>query len=206
MISSAQVKDVPAAAPAVGHHAARAVTSDRSQPGFLALVREDWITNGRDWTRPGFRAMFMYRLGVWRMGIETRLVRAPFSVLYRALHRYIRNHYGIELHDTTMIGRRLLIAHQGAIVVHEHATIGDDCIIRQGVTIGAAGEYDPEKAPRLGDGIDVGAGAIIIGAVTIGDGARIGPNAIVMSHVPAGAVATAAPARIIQLPAARTKI
>lgn len=164
--------------------------------GLWSLVREDWVTHGRDWSRPGFRAMFMYRLGVWRMR-RAVFIRPIFSVLYRFLHRYVRNHYGIELHYTATIGRRFFIAHQGAIVVHEYATIGDDCIIRQGVTIGAAGAYHIETAPRLGDRVHVGAGAMILGKVEIGDDAKIGPNAVVMQNVPTGAIATAAPARII---------
>lgn len=171
-----------------------------NRPGLLKLIREDWITHGRDWTKPGFRAMLMYRLGVWRMGIRSRLLRAPFSLVYRLLHRRVRNSYGIELHYTSNIGRRLLIAHQGAIVIHEHAAIGDDCIIRQGVTLGAAATYSADDAPKLADRVSVGAGAMILGRVSIGDDARIGPNAVVMTNVPPNATATAAPARIIQPP------
>ena len=179
----------------------RAVTkTDDKRMGLWALVREDWAVNGRDWTRPGFRAMFMYRFGVWRMGLRPKILRAPFSLLYRYLHRRIRNHYGIELHYTTKIGRRFRIAHQGAIVIHEHATIGDDCTIRQGATIGAAGDYSEEKAPVIGNSVSIGAGAMVLGRITVGDGATIGPNALVTMNVPAGAVATATPARIIPPP------
>jgi serine O-acetyltransferase len=175
-----------------------------TQPGFWSLVREDFAVNGADWTRPGFRAMFMYRFGVWRMGIRRRWLRVPCSALYRMMHRHVRNHYGIEVHYTARIGRRFRIAHQGAIVVHEFATIGDDCTIRQGVTIGAAAQYSVDEAPVLGDRVDVGAGAAIIGKVTVGDNARIGVNAVVMGNVPAGTTACAAPARVIKLPGAET--
>lgn len=168
--------------------------------GLWALIREDYLVNGCDWTRPGFRAMFMYRLGVWRMRIKWRVFRAPLSVLYRWMHRRVRNHYGIELHFTTRIGRRFRIAHQGAIVIHEHATIGDDCTIRQGVTIGAAGKYSIEEAPILGDHVEVGAGAVIMGNVRIGHHAHIGPNAVVMTDVPDHGTAFAERARIIQPP------
>lgn len=174
--------------------------ADSPGVGFWTLVKEDYLVNGCDWTRPGFRAMFMYRFGVWRMSVRFRILRIPLSILYRMMHRYVRNHYGIELHYTARIGRRFHIAHQGGIVIHEHAVIGDDCLIRQGVTIGAAGEYDPAKAPRLGNKVDVGAGAMILGKVTIGDNARIGPNAVVMMNVPANSMAVAQPARVIPLP------
>lgn len=169
------------------------------QPGFWALVKEDHLVNGKDWTRPGFRAMFMYRFGVWRMR-RSKLVRIPLSVIYRWMHRRVRNRYGIELHYTATIGRRLRIGHQHGIVIHEHATIGDDCTIRQGVTIGAATDGSYRDAPVLGNRVDVGAGAIILGKVTIGDNARIGPNAVVMMSVPANSTAFAQPARIISPP------
>ncbi len=125
--------------------------------GLIAQVREDYSTHGRDWTRPGFRALVVHRFGVWRMGIRSRLLRAPLSVVYRSLYRYVRNQYGIEMYYTVTIGRRLHIAHQGCITIHPFATIGDDCIIRQGVTLGAAAEYVQTHAPVLGNRVNVGA-------------------------------------------------
>jgi serine O-acetyltransferase len=176
-----------------------AAASDRAvAPGFWTLVKEDHLVNGKDWTLPGFRAMFMYRFGVWRMN-KPKLIRMPLSVIYRWMYRRVRNRYGIELHYTAKIGRRFRIAHQGAIVIHEHAVIGDDCTIRQGVTIGSTAEYDMQ-GPTLGNRVDVGAGAMILGRVRVGDGARIGANAVVMMNVPAGAMAVAQPARIMTPP------
>lgn len=166
--------------------------------GLLALIKEDWEVHLRDWTRPGFRALVVYRFGVWRYGIRHRLLRIPFSRVYWVLHRWIRNHYGIEIHATSTIGRRLLLAHQHGIVFHEYVTIGDDCIIRHGVTMGAAAAYSPDEAPVLGDRVNVGAGAAILGKVTIGDGARIAPNAVVTIDVPPGTTAIGAPARIVR--------
>ncbi len=165
---------------------------------LLDQIREDWLYNGEEWTRPGFRALAMYRFGAWRMTIKSRLLRAPLSVLYRFLHRWVRNHYGIELHYTAKVGERVVIAHQGGIVIHEFAEIGNECVIRQGVTIGAAGQYLDGEAPKLGRGVTLGAGAVVMGNVKIGDGAKIGPNAVVMTDVPAGALAVAPPARVIQ--------
>jgi serine O-acetyltransferase len=178
-----------------------AAAYDRPEPapGFWTLVKEDYIVNGCDWTRPGFRAMFMYRFGVWRMS-KPKILRMPLSVLYRWMHRRVRNRYGIEIHYTTKIGRRCRIGHQHGIVIHEHATIGDDCTIRQGVTIGAAAEYSVADAPVLGNHVDIGAGAMILGKVTIGDHARIGPNAVIMMNVPPHATAFAQPARVITPP------
>ncbi len=163
----------------------------------LDLVREDYQTYRRDATKPGFRAMLVYRLNVWRLTIPIRALRLPLTILLNGAFRWIRNHYGIELHPTATIGRRFHIIHQGGIVIHRYAKIGDDCQILHGVTLGAVDGVDPDSGPTLGNGVQVGAGAIIIGSITVGDGARIGPNAVVMTDVPPGATAFATPARLI---------
>jgi len=172
-------------------------THDNSIRSLYLRIQEDWRYNGEDWTRPGFRALAMYRFGVWRMGIKSDLLRMPMNFLYRFMHRSIRNHYGIELHCTAKLGRRVVIAHQGSIVIHEFAEIGDDCVIRQGVTLGAAGQYSVDEAPKLGRGVTLGAGAVLVGKVKVGDGAKIGPNAVVIADVPAGSLAFAPPANVI---------
>jgi serine O-acetyltransferase len=160
-------------------------------------IREDWIAHNRDWTTPGFRAVAVYRFGVWQQSVRPWILRAPLWLLYRSMYRYIRNHYGIELYVTTIVGRRLVIGHQGGIVIHQYAEIGDDCQIHQNVTIGAAGR-DWRLCPKLGHRVEVGCGAAIIGKVTIGDDVRIGPNAVVMTNVPAGAIVVANPPRMIK--------
>lgn len=166
-------------------------------PGLWARIKEDWIANGRDWSLPGFRAVAVHRFGVWRMGVRFSPLRMIYSFIYRRLFRHVRNHYGIELYYTANVGRRLQIGHQGAIVIHNHATIGDDCTIRQGVTIGAARLGPGREAPRIGSRVSIGAGAVIIGSVVIGDDVMIGPNAVVMMNVPDGAMVTATPGRVI---------
>ena len=166
--------------------------------GLFAQIKEDWIAHGRDWTRPGFRTMAVYRFGVWRMGIKLSVLRAPMSLIYRCKFRFCRNVYGIELPYSAKVGRRVVIEHQGAIVIHGNAEIGDDSIIRQGVTLGNRTMDKPLDAPKLGRSVNVGAGAKILGAVTIGDGAVIGANAVVLIDVPAGATAVGVPARILE--------
>jgi serine O-acetyltransferase len=170
----------------------------RPSPGLITQIREDYIANGRDWTRPGFRALAIYRFGVWRMRVGPKLLRWPLSVLYRCLFRYVRNHYGIELPYSAKVGRRLVIEHQGCIVVHGNTVMGDDCIIRQGVTLGNRSLDAPFDAPVLGSRVNVGAGAKILGQVRLGDGCSVGANAVVLCDVPAGASAVGVPARIIQ--------
>ncbi len=131
----------------------------RAAPGLWSQIAEDWRANGRDWTRPGFRALAAYRFGVWRMSIGSKILRAPFSFLYRFLYRRARNRYGIELSYSVSVGRRLVIEHQHGIVIHGNSVIGDDCIIRQGVTLGIRSIDRPTEAPVLGKRVDVGAGA-----------------------------------------------
>jgi serine acetyltransferase len=164
--------------------------------GLIELIREDYVHHRRDWTRPGFRAMAVYRFGVWRMRLKSRWARLPLSFLYRRLHLRVRNHYGIELPHSARVGRRVVIEHQHGIVIHGHARIGNDCYIRQGVTIGNKTIDRPYDAATIGNGVNIGAGAKILGKLTIGDGASIGANAVVLKDVPAGTIAVGIPAKI----------
>lgn len=160
------------------------------------LLREDYVAHGGDWTKPGFRAIAIYRFGVWRMSVSSRLLRAPLSLLYRFLFRRVRNRYGIEVPFSAQIGRRVVIEHQSGIVIHGASVIGDDCIIRQNCTLGIRRLSEPSQAPVLGRGVDVGAGACILGSISIGDYARIGANSVVLINVPAHAVAAGVPATV----------
>lgn len=100
---------------------------------------------------------------------------------------------GAEIPINAQLGGGLLIPHPNGIVVHPGAVIGPNCLLFQQVTIGAIGR----GVPVLGGHVDVGAGAKVLGAVTIGDHARIGANAVVTIDVPAGATAVGIPARIV---------
>ncbi len=161
-------------------------------------IKEDWVAHGRDWTKPGFRAVAVLRFGVWRMTVSPRLLRVPFNILHTALYRKVRNTYGIDLPYTVQLGRRVVIEHQGAIVIHGYCTIGDDSIIRQGVTLGNRYLTRPLEAPKLGCRVNVGAGAKILGDLTIGDDATVGANAVVLSDVSAGETVVGIPARVVK--------
>lgn len=161
-------------------------------------IAEDYAAHGRDWTKPGFRAVAVHRFGVWRLGLRSKLVRAPMTLIYRWAFRRCRNVYGIELPYTVKLGRRVVVEHQGGIVVHGQTQIGDDCIIRQGCTFGIRTLDDLTAAPVLEAGVNVGAGAVVLGRVRIGAGAAIGANAVVLCDVPPGAMAAGVPAKIIR--------
>jgi serine O-acetyltransferase len=164
-------------------------------------LHEDWRLHWRDWNAPGFRAVAVYRLGAWlRSDRASKRQKRMLGWVYRMLYRYVRNHYGIDLPAATIVGRRLLIGHNGGIVIHPRAVIGDDCVILQGVTIGAASIRRHWEAPKLGNRVQVGAGAVIAGKVKIGDDVSIGPNVSVLMNIPNGTIVSPQPPRIIKLP------
>lgn len=165
---------------------------------YFNLVRESWVAHGRELSKPGFRAILVYYFGNWRMGIKYKLFRAPFSFVYRFMFRYVRNNYGIELPYTVRLGRRVIIEHQHGIVIHGNAEIGNDTIIRQGVTIGNRYLTAPDMAPSIGERVNIGAGTMILGEVTIGNDVAIGANSVVLKDVPEGSTVAGNPAKIIK--------
>lgn len=167
---------------------------------MLKVVLEDYRAHGRDWTKPGFRAVAVHRFGVWRMSIRSKILRAPLSVLYRVAFRRCRNVYGIELPYSVELGRRVIIEHQGGIVIHGNCRIGDDSIIRQNCTLGIRRLDNPYDAPLIGRNVSIGAGAAILGAIHIGDDSLIGANAVVLRDVPAGSIAFGIPAQVRERP------
>lgn len=170
----------------------------KSDADLLAILKEDYVAHRRDWTRPGFRAIAVYRFGVWRMGVRPKLLRAPLSILYRWMFRHVRNHYGIEIPYSAKIGRRVIVEHQSGIVIHGMSQVGDDCVIRQGVTLGVRTEDRNDEAPILGARVSIGAGAKILGRIRVGDDAKIGANAVVLHDVPPGAAVGGIPARVLK--------
>ena len=159
------------------------------------LLREDWVTHDRDISRQGLWVMAVYRFGQWRYQLPHAWLRKPFSLVYRILRTFCQILTGIELHCETKVGRRLRIEHFGGIIISGDAVIGDDVILRHGVTIGL-GHTSQRGSPVIGNRVDIGAGAKILGPIQIGDDAVIGANAVVIRDVPAGALAVGIPAQI----------
>lgn len=140
---------------------------------------------------PGLHAVLVHRLA-------HRLWRSGFYLIARFISHLNRMFTGIEIHPGAQIGKRVFIDHGLGVVIGETATVGDDCTIYQGVTLGGTSLYKGTKRhPTLEDGVVVGAGAQILGGFTIGKGAKIGSNAVVIKPIPAGATAVGNPARII---------
>jgi serine O-acetyltransferase len=161
-------------------------------------LREDWHTYERDIWRQGLWVMIAYRYGRWRYQVRPTFLRPPLSLIYKWLKIWSQILTGIDLPCETVVGRRLLFEHFGGIVISGDTVIGDDVIIRHGVTLGLR-RKGVRGAPIIGNRVDIGAGAKILGPVRIGDDAVIGANAVVLHDVPAGALAVGVPARIKEL-------
>jgi serine O-acetyltransferase len=139
---------------------------------------------------PGLHATLIYRIahGLW-------LRRVPF--LPRLLSQIARFLTGIEIHPGATIGRGFFIDHGMGVVVGETAEIGDWVMLYQGVTLGGTGKQRGKRHPTIEDGVIVGVGAIVLGAITVGKGARIGGGAVVVKDVLPHSTAVGVPARIV---------
>lgn len=162
---------------------------------MLDNLREDLRTYEGQWMRQGFWVMVVYRFGNWRYRIRNRAVRLPFSALYKFLKVISEILTGIDLPCETKLGRRFRIDHFGGIVISGDAVFGDDCIIRNGVTVGLR-HTGHRGAPVIGDRVDIGAGAKILGSIRVGDDVAVGANAVVITDVPPNSIAVGVPAKI----------
>ena len=159
-------------------------------------IREDWRTHDSQWSRHGFWILVIYRFGRWRYDVRWRPARLPLSFLYKILKFLSEMLLGAELPCEAVIGRRFVIEHIGGIVVSGDAVFGDDCVIRNGVTVGLRNR-GLRGSPRIGDRVDIGAGAKLLGPIDIGNDTAIGANAVVLCDVPANSIAVGVPARIL---------
>lgn len=142
-------------------------------------------------TYPGVHALLMHRLSHWLW--SQRLYW--FARFNSHVARWLT---GIEIHPGATIGRRVFIDHGMGIVVGETAVIGDDCTLYHGVTLGGTSWNKGKRHPTLENGVVIGAGAKVLGPITVGAGAKIGSNAVVVKDVPANATAVGIPARILE--------
>lgn len=141
-------------------------------------------------TYPGVHALIMHRLSHW-------VWKHRFYWLARFSSHIARWLTGIEIHPGATIGRRVFIDHGMGVVIGETAVIGDDCTLYHGVTLGGTSWNKGKRHPTLEAGVVIGAGAKVLGPITIGTNAKIGSNAVVVKDVPADATAVGIPARIL---------
>ena len=160
---------------------------------MFATIREDLRAHGGNWGAQGFWVMLVYRFGRWRYGVRPLLLRKFLSLVYRVLYKLVQIVTGIELPCEVEVGRNFVIDHFGGIVVSGYAKFGDDCRIRNGVVVGLARTDDP-CAPVIGNNVDIGAGAKVLGRIRIGNNVLIGANAVVTRDVPDDSIAVGVPA------------
>lgn len=165
--------------------------------GFWALVAEDYRTHDRDFFAQGFWALFWHRFGNWRMSVPSRLLRLPLTLIYRVMTKVLEWVGGIFLPYTVIVGRRVTLEHFGGMILVADR-IGDDVTIRQNTTFGIATTDDLQSRPTIGNRVDIGTGAVVIGSIEIGDDVLIGANAVVVRSLPDGVVAGGVPARVLK--------
>ena len=149
-------------------------------------------------TYPGLHALLIHRLA-------QRLWNWRLLWLGRFVAHLGRWFTGIEIHPCAVIGERVFIDHGMGVVIGQTAEIGDDCTLYHGVTLGGTSWQKGKRHPTLGKGVVVGAGAKILGPITVGDGAKVGSNAVVVKDVPAGATVVGIPARVLDEQTARAR-
>ena len=139
---------------------------------------------------PGVHAVILHRLAHWFWELRLRWMG-------RAVSHFARFLTGIEIHPGATIGRRFFIDHGMGVVIGETAVVGDDVTLYHGVTLGGTSWNKGRRHPTIEDGVVIGAGAKVLGPLTIGARAKIGSNAVVVKNVPPGTTAVGNPARII---------
>ena len=140
----------------------------------------------------GVHALLYHRLA-------HRLYRWRLGFLARCVSQWSRFWTGIEIHPGAKIGRRLVIDHGTGTVIGETTEIGDDVLLYQGVTLGGTGKDVGKRHPTIEDNVMIGAGAKVLGPITIHQNARIAAGAVVLQEVPAGATAVGVPAQIVRV-------
>lgn len=167
---------------------------------FANIVRED-LQAARDndpaatnflevaLTYPGVQAVWGYRVGhaMWNRGLKLPA---------RTMQNVTRFFTGVDIHPAAKLGRRLFIDHAEGVVIGETAEVGEDVLIFHQVTLGGVSMSPGKRHPTVQDRAIIGAGAKILGPVTIGCDAKIGANAVVVKDVPPQAVAVGVPARL----------
>ncbi len=139
---------------------------------------------------PGPRALCFHRVAHF-------LYNLNLFFLARLVSEISRFFSLIEIHPGASIGKRFVIDHGSGVVIGETAIIGDDCLIYHGVTLGGVSTHREKRHPTLGNNVLIGAGAKILGPITLGDGVKVGANSVVNKDVPAQTTVAGIPARTI---------
>jgi serine O-acetyltransferase len=133
---------------------------------------------------------------VWGYRVSHRLWAWRWFLVARIYSQVVRSLTGVEIHPGATIGRRLFIDHGMGVVIGETAVVGDDVVLYHGVTLGGTSSLRERRHPTIGDRVTVGAGASVLGPVSIGHDSVVGANAVVVRDAPPNSVLTGIPARV----------
>ncbi len=163
---------------------------------IIAIKQRDPACHG--WATPllyfkGYNAIESYRMAHW-LWLHQRYSMAL------ALQSRISESFGVDIHPAARIGYGFFIDHATGVVVGETAVIGNNVSMLHGVTLGGIGNETGDRHPKIGNGVLIGAGASLLGRITVGDGAKIGASSVVLHDVPAHCTAVGVPARIVGCP------
>jgi serine O-acetyltransferase len=141
---------------------------------------------------PGLHASWLHRVahGLW----ERR--RLTLARMISHIGRFLT---GIEIHPGARIGRRFFVDHGSGVVIGETAEVGDDVLMYQGAVLGGTSSERAKRHPTVGDGVVIGAHAIILGNIHVGDGSKVGSGSVVVESVPAGATVIGVPGRVVRI-------
>lgn len=156
------------------------IKNDPSCKGFFEVL----LTNN------GIRALFSHRVAHWFYSKHFYLIS---SIITR--HSVRKN--GIEIHAGATLGRRVFIDHGLGVVIGETAVVGDDVKIFQGVTLGGRGKENGKRHPTIENGVLIGAGAKVLGNITIGENSKIGAGTVVLTSVPQNSTVVGEKGKII---------
>ncbi|MDE3093810.1 MAG: serine O-acetyltransferase [Acidobacteriota bacterium] len=165
----------------------------RLRQDLLAITERDPASRGTletALTYPGLHALWAHRVAhaLWRRRL--RFAARVVASLARALT-------GVDIHPAATLGEGVFIDHALGVVIGETAVVGDDVTIYQGVTLGGTSLTHEKRHPTIGNRVIIGAGAKVLGPITIGDDSRVGANAVVVNSVPANSVVVGIPGRVI---------
>ena len=156
-------------------------------------LRGDLRAYGGNWGAQGFWVMVVYRFGRWRYGVRPAILRKCFSLTYHVLFKLVQVVTGVELPCEATVGRNFVIDHFGGVIISGYARFGDNCRVRDGVVVGLR-RVEQKHAPTVGNNVDIGSGAKLLGSIRVGDNVLIGANAVVLCDVSDNSVAVGVPA------------
>ena len=139
---------------------------------------------------PGFQAIFMHRF-------THKLWKLKFPLIPRILSQLNRSLTGIEIHPGAKIGKKVFIDHGMGVVIGETAEVGNNCLLYQGVTLGGTGKSHGKRHPTLEENVVVGAGAKVLGSITVGANTRIGAGSVVVRSVKGNSTVVGVPGRVV---------